>query len=190
MSDIFKIVQGIDKKGIDDKDDFLNKCIDEWMEEDKKISETLKSSWTSKQQDTYSSDINKFNKECIEFIEFIEYIKQCSEESELSILYMLRQGNTIHYGKNNHGVRIDKSVIEITNNQDLRKMYELMQIEFASDFKDNYKHTYGEGWSLCPIIGEHVVIEIDSDNPMDKNWFYEQSHKAPDEKFPKKKLSK
>lgn len=36
LSDIFKIVQEIDKQGIDDIDDFLNKCIDEWMEEEKK----------------------------------------------------------------------------------------------------------------------------------------------------------
>lgn len=184
MNDIFKIVQEIDEKGINDKDNVLDKCINEWMEEDKKAADTLKSFWTRKQQETFSSDINKFNNDCIEFI---EYIKHCSEESELSILYMVRQGNTIHYGKNNHGVRIDKSVIKMTSNQDLRKMYELMQIEFASDFKDNYKHTYGEGWSLCPIIGENVVIEIDSNNSMDKNWFYEQSHKEPEEKSSKKK---
>lgn len=185
MSDIFKAVQEIDEKGIDDKNDFLDKCIKELIEEDKKISDTLNPFKTSEQHETFSSDINKFNEDCIEFI---EYIKQCSEESELSILYMLRQGNTIHYGKNNHGVRMDKSVIEMTNNQDLRKMYKLMQIEFASEFDENYKHTFGEGWSLCPIIGESVVIEIDSDNSMDKNWFYEQSHKEPGEKSPNKKI--
>ena len=89
--------------------------------------------------------------------------------------------------ENNHGVRMDKSVIEMTNNQDLRKMYKLMQIEFASEFDEIYKHTFGEGWSLCPIIGENVVIEIDSDNSMDKNWFYEQSHKKIEENSPKNK---
>lgn len=183
MSDVFKKVQEIEKKGIDsENDDFFGGNINNY----EKISDMLKSLYSVEQNESFSSDLNKFNKDCSEFI---EYIRKCIEDNESSILYMLRKGNVIHYGKFEHGVRTAKNVIEMISNQDLRNLYILMQTEFASDFEDGYHHTL-YGWSLNPTIGENIIIDIDSDNFYDQNWFYEESHKEQEVSEPIKLLFK
>ncbi len=181
MSDFLKRIQEIDEKGIDSNDTFLDKSLEEYKE----ITNILKSFNSSIQNESFSGDLNKFNKDCSEFI---EYIKKCGESSEISVLYMLRMENVIHYGKFNHGVRMDKNAIEMMGDEDLRKLYLLVQSEFVSDFVDGYKHTIGEGWSLNPTIGENVMIDISSDNSSDKNWFYEESHKEQKKQIIKEKI--
>ena len=53
----------------------------------------------------------------------------------------------------------------------------VLQQEFSSNFNAGFKHTFGESWSLIPIIGENVMINISSDNKFDLDWFYEEAHK-------------
>jgi len=121
----------------------------------------------------FSKDLSKFNQDCIKLIEFI---KQCVENTnELYVLYMSRNGNLIDYGRCDlEGTRITSDTIKMVSNEDLRKLYRLLQQEFASNFIDGCNHTFSEGWSLNPTIGENVVIDINSDNSYDKNWFYEE----------------
>ena len=71
---------------------------------------------------------------------------------------MLRNDNLIDYGRYKQGIRRKKDTIEMISNEDLRKLYELLQTEFASNFQDGCKHTFGEGWSLNPTIGENVRL--------------------------------
>ncbi len=144
----------------------------------------LKTLRTGEEEKSFSCDLNKFNDDCSKFI---MYIRQCIENNEISILYMLRTKNTIHYGKYDQGIKYDKDVIEMISDEDLKKLYELMQNEFSSNFAPGCKHTFGEGWSLNPIIGENVMIEIDSSSPNDRNWFYEESHKKDENNLVKKK---
>ncbi len=62
------------------------------------------------------------------------------------------------------------------SDEDLRLLYELIKKRFSSGFKLSFKHTFGEGWTLNPIINEKVMIDINSDNVYDRKWFYEESH--------------
>lgn len=149
------------------------------------MGDIYKSILSDKTNSTFSSDLNTFSQACTKFI---NYIKQCVENpNELYVLYMLRNDNSIDYGRYKQGIRRKKDTIEMISNEDLRKLYELLQAEFASHFIDGCKHTFGEGWSLNPTIGENVVIDINSYNSYDKNWFYEESHKEQKSDSPKKR---
>lgn len=185
--DTFKKVQEIDEKGIDKNDPvvpFLNECFKDY----KKAADMIKSMFPDVSDEanrTFSNDLDIFNESCTKFI---NYIKQCVENtSELYVLYILRNGNLIDYGRCEQGTRITSDTIKMVSNEDLRKLYILLQQEFSSNFKDGCKHTFGEGWSLNPIIGENVMIDINSYNSYDKNWFYEESHKEQKSDSPKKR---
>lgn len=181
MGDIFKKMQEIDEKGIDKNDSFIDKSLEDY----KKVNDMIKSILPDKINSTFSSDLNIFNEACTKFI---NYIKQCVENpNEVYVLYMLRNDNSIDYGRYKQGIRRKKDTIEMISNEDLRKLYELLQAEFASNFQDGCKHTFGEGWSLNPTIGENVMIDISSSNSYDKNWFYEELYKEQKSDSPKKR---
>ena len=148
------------------------------------ISNMLESLSITKNNAAYSTDINRFNDDCLKFI---NYIKECISDGNFYVLYMLREENIIVYGKYNHGRKIDKHTIEMIGNEDLKKLYELLQSKFPSDFVDGCKHTFGQGWSLNPTIGENIIIDINSDVNSDMNWFYEEVHKEQKSELSKKK---
>ena len=183
-ADILKKVQEIDEKGIDKNDPFIEECFEDY----KKAIDMMKSMFPDVDDETnsiFSSDLDIFNEACTKFI---NYIKQCLENTnELYVLYMLRNGNLIDYGRYEQGTRITSDTIKMVSNEDLRKLYRLLQQEFSSNFKDECKHTFGEGWSLIAIIGENVMIDINSYNSYDKNWFYEELHKEQKSDSPKKR---
>ncbi len=179
MSDILKKIQKIDEKEIDSNDGFIDKCIEDFQKFN-----MLHSFDSNEENKSFNSDFDKFANDCLEFI---NYIKQCIENNEVSSLYILRKGNAIHYGKYDYGIKKDQSIIEMISDEDLKKLYELMQHEFSSDFVGGWKHTFGEGWSLKPTIGENVIIDINSSSPSDRDWFYEESHKEQKSELPKKK---
>ena len=145
----------------------------------------MSSDETNETNSIFSRDLDIFNEACTKFI---EYIKRCMENTdELYVLYILRNGNLIDYGRCEQGTRITNDTIEMVSNEDLRELYILLQEEFSEDFKNVRKHTSGEGWSLSPIIGENVMIEISSDNSFDLNWFYDEAHKKQESDSPQKK---
>ena len=184
--DTFKKVQEIDKKGID-KNDPVVTFLKEYSEEYKKAVEMFKSMYpdVDENNNIFSSDLVTFNEECTKLI---NYIKQCVENpTEIYVLYIFRKGNLIDYGRCEQSTNNTGDTIKMVSNEDLRKLYRLLQQEFSSNFKDGCKHTFGEGWSLNPIIGENVMIDINSYNSYDKNWFYEESHKEQKSDSPKKR---
>lgn len=122
----------------------------------------------------YSNNINQFN---IKTLKFINYIKEKLESEEICTLFLHRDDTTIHYGYYNEGYKEENDVIEMTSEDDLRKIYELLENEFQDNFDVVYIHTFGEGWSLKPIICEKIIINLESYNQYDRNWFYEETHK-------------
>jgi len=179
MDNIVKKTLEIDDEIIENDNDFLDKCIDDY----RKISDMLKAYGTGEEQITFSKNIEKFNENCLVFL---NYIKQCTQSDNICTLYMLRQENIIQYGKYDHGIKTDNHIIEMVSNDDLKNIYELLQNEFTSDFVEGWKHSFGKGWSLSPTIRENVKIIINSNNPSDSNWFYEESHKEHNNESPRK----
>ena len=180
MSDISKKIQEIDNKGIEKDDAFLDKTLEDY----KKMADMLKVFSTSEEKITFSDNLEKFNEECSLFI---NYIRQYTQNDEITALYILRQENIIQYGKYAYGIKADNHSIEMISNEDLKKLYELLQNEFSSSFVYGCIHTFGQGWSLKPMLGKNVTIDINSDNSSDRNWFYEETHKDRNNESSKKK---
>ena len=176
MSDIKKI----NENDTNNSSSFIDKTKKEYEE----LSNMLESLKIDEDNIKYSTDINKFNSDCLEFI---EYIKTCINDDSFHILYMLRRKNIITYGEYGNGRKIDKNTIEMISNEDLKKLYELLQNEFSSNFVDGWKHTFGKGWSLNPTIGENIIMDINSDIYSDSSWFYAESHKEQQSELPNKR---
>lgn len=172
MGDLF------DKK-LEKKDPFLDKCLDSYRE----ISDMLKKICVSEDEFSFSTDLDKFDKECSVFL---NYIHQVVAEGEFAALYLSRNANIIQYGKFSNGIRSNSHTIEMVSANDLKRIYDLLHASFLDSFDEGFKHTFGEGWSLLPVICEKVVIDISSSNSNDRNWFYTESHKM-DDNIPKKK---
>ncbi len=122
-----------------------------------------------------------------EYEAFLKYIKSRVEADEISILYITRENDYIHYGKINHGVREDVGNIKMTDENSLKTLYELLKTEFSSLFSYGSKHTFGMGWSLYPTISDNILIEIESNSSADEIWFYEEVQKNREINAPKSK---
>lgn len=115
--------------------------------------------------------VEEFNKECAKFI---KYVKDCVEADEISILYLTRIDNVIKYIKKQVGKVVDEHIINMVTEEDLKKIYQLLKTEFSYAFDVGPTHTFGKGWSLTSIVGDHVMIITDSENDYDKEWIYEE----------------
>ena len=111
-----------------------------------------------------------------EYEAFLKYIKSRVEADEISILYITRENDYIHYGK-----------IKMTDENSLKTLYELLKTEFSSLFSYGSKHTFGMGWSLYPTISDNILIEIESNSSADEIWFYEEVQKNREINAPKSK---
>lgn len=125
----------------------------------------------TEETESYSSDTEKYKKE-VEL--FIEYVKCCTFQEEATFLYLERHKNQIKYGKMKLGSRVDTHIIDMISAIDLQEIYQQLKMEFPSSFKKRAKRTFVIGWQLLPMIGENVMIEINSDNKKDKKWFSEE----------------
>ena len=126
------------------------------------------------EKEKYSKDIVKYNKECRRFL---EYIKQYIIKNEVNILYINRKENIIKYGKIEENTKINENTINMINENNLKDIYIKIKKEFQDNFINGIKKTYGEGWSLNPIINNNTLIDINSDNIQDKKWFCKEAAK-------------
>ena len=118
MGDIFEKMHETDEKGIDKNDSFIDKSL----EDHKKVEDMIKSILPDKTDSTFSSDLNIFSQACTKFI---NYIKQCVENpDEVYVLYMLRDDNSIDYGRYKQCIKKKKDTIEMISNEDLRNIIE------------------------------------------------------------------
>lgn len=124
-------------------------------------------------EEEYSSDREKYKEDVKRFI---DYVKICTLSKEVSILYLERHRNKISYGKMKKGLKTGNSIIDMISDADLQNIYQLLKMEFASSFQKGSKHTFGIGWSLLPVIGENVMIDIQSDANYDSKWIYEEKN--------------
>ena len=130
-----------------------------------------------------SINIEKFDEECAKFI---KYVKDCVESEKKSILYLTRINNTIKYINKQKGQLVYEHTINMVANENLKKIYQLLKTEFSYSFEVGPTHTFGKGWSLSSIVGDHVMINTDSEDEYDKEWIYEECVQAIEENRKKK----
>lgn len=125
---------------------------------------------------TYSTDYDKYDEEVKDFMDYVALTK---ESEEFAFICVRRDDNTIRYYKMREGSPIDMHSITMTGNDNLKEIYESLKVAYGPEFKHGHKHEMINGWSLLPVIGDNVIIDIDSNEPTDKNWIYEEVHQKP-----------
>ena len=170
--DVFKRAIDLDRKNMDHEGIFLDRIINSYNQLREMNEDILKEN----DSNSFSSDLNKFVAECSELFDFI---LKCSsaEGDENQVLSVYRNGNSINYGEKEQTGLVSKGIIEMTSDDDQKKIYDLLQTKFMSKISLGARQIFGGGWALCPIINDRIVINIESNNPNDQKWFYEESHK-------------
>ncbi len=141
----------------------------------KKINEFLNSNKSSKNKLLkYSQNYTKFSKDVKELINFIKFtlIKK-----EATIIYLKRQNNIIKYGRKKQVGEKEYYVIEMTNEDDFQRIYNLLKTEFASIFEKKFLNRDLEGMFLTATLAERIILEFRSNNAYDKEWFHEEYEK-------------
>lgn len=118
----------------------------------------------------FSHNHTKFSKDVKDLIEFIKFtiIKK-----EADIIYLKRQSNIIKYGRKKQDVEKEEYIIEMTNENDFQRIYNLIKTEFASIFEKNFLHRDLEGMFLTATLAQRLILEFKSNNAYDKEWFHE-----------------
>ncbi len=122
----------------------------------------------------FSHNHTKFSKDVKDLIEFIKFnlIKK-----EASIIYLKRQRNIIKYGRKKQDVEKENYIIEMTNENDFQRIYNLLKTEFASIFEKKFLHRDLEEMFLKATLAERIILEFRSNNAYDKEWFHEEDEK-------------
>lgn len=130
--------------------------------------------YVDKESINFSDNKHKFKKECKQLVNFIKS-NICDDFRTISII---REGNYIKYGLKYNDKKV--GYIYMTSNEDLKKIYELLQCTFQDNFFPASKQTFGYGYSLRPFVGDYLAIDINSDNKDDYSWFVEEWKKEHD----------
>lgn len=128
------------------------------------------------QQENFSDDESLYSEQIKALLEYITLIKEFGDSTYIRIK---REGNIISYSRINKGFSLDKHEINMISPDNLIKIYEMLKVSFGSDFVFGSKHDMFEGWSLLPIIGDKIILDISSDDFADNNWIYDEIHNRP-----------
>lgn len=107
----------------------------------------------------------------------INYLRIFMRQKEFSAIYIERSDNQIKYGRKKEGFSHDEHIIEMTNQNDLQRIYNQIKLVFADCFAKGAKHEFSNGLSLLPSLGENIILEIKSDNAYDQDWFSKEIHR-------------
>lgn len=146
-----------------------NKYEDPFTEYFKNFYKRQKSTEESK---SFSQDIEIYKDDVKRLI---NYLKVFMRQKEFSLIYIKRSGTQIKYGRKKLGIPQDEHTIEMTSQNDLQRIYNQIKLVFADCFVKGSKHEFSNGLSLLPSLGKNIILEIDSDNAYDQNWFSEES---------------
>lgn len=128
----------------------------------------------------FSKDLDKFNEDCQGLFSLL---KGClNAEEKISWINIERKNNLIYYQKNNQY----KNTIEMMTNDDLRKIYDLIESRYSSRFETGFTFGFRGEYILNPIIGGNVMLEISSDTQHDIEWFFEKINYDKNDDIPKK----
>lgn len=142
------------------------------------ISHIISFDTSNKVHDTifYSIDYEKYNEEVKDFM---DYIAMLQETEDFAVIKVNRSGNKIMYSRYQKGMPVYSNKISMVSSVDLKALYETLKVVYGEQFVPGSKHEMMNGWSLLPTIADKIILEIDSDNQLDRNWIYQEVHNKP-----------
>lgn len=136
---------------------------------------------SSQQQNTskasiFSTDYDRYNEQLKDFLDYVALTK---EVDDFAFIKVKREENSISYARVKEGCIVDRHEIPMTNDSNLKELYEELKHAYGSEFVYGCKHEMMNGWSLQPIIADKVIMEFSSYKLSDRNWIYEEVHNRP-----------
>lgn len=125
---------------------------------------------------SYSDDYEKYNEEVKDFM---DYIAMLQVTEDFAVIKVNRSGNKITYSRYQQGMPVYSNKISMVSSLDLKTLYETLKVAYGEQFVPGCKHEMMNGWSLLPTIADKIILEIDSDNQLDRNWIYQEAHNKP-----------
>lgn len=140
------------------------------------LHEIIHSKLQTCEEPTFSTDYDKYNEQLKDFIDYIVLAKEILDVTCISVT---RDGNVIRYGRLNHGIPVDRHEIIMTNDNNLKEIYDTLKEYFLGSFVPGWEHEFCGGYSLLPVVFDKIMIKISSQEEADANWIYEEVHSKP-----------
>ena len=104
----------------------------------------------------------------------LQYLTEKANDYSPKTLFVERIDTKITYGEiTPNGQRVQVGSLEMSNNNVLHAIYELMRVRFADNFKEQVTMSV-HGWDLTPFISEETEVEVSSNRISDAEWIREE----------------
>lgn len=120
----------------------------------------------------YGDDEEKFQNDIKELLQYIHELMK----DEFHAIFLKRVQAGVYYGEYKKGIQLKKGVINLNNEDGLKRIFDSIQDEFQENFVLGAEHNCIEGWTPLSCIGDNVVLKVESIEEYDKNWFYQYTH--------------
>lgn len=104
----------------------------------------------------------------------LQYLDKMANDYRPKTLFIERKDTKITYGEiTPHGERQVVGIMDISNENVLRAIYELIRVRFTDTFREQV--TMGmHGWTLAPFISEETEVSISSNRISDMEWIQQE----------------
>lgn len=104
----------------------------------------------------------------------LQYLEMMSKNYSPKTLFIERENTSITFGEiARNGEKLVYGSMEMSNDNVLRAIYELIRVRFADSFKEQITIGY-YGWSLSPFISDETDLEISSNRVSDIEWIQQE----------------
>lgn len=105
----------------------------------------------------------------------LQFLDKMASDYRPKTLFIDRKDTKITYGEvTPHGERQVMGIMDISNDNVLRAIYEFIRIRFADGFKEQVTMGIG-GWNLTPFISEETEVSISSNRLSDLEWIRQEN---------------
>lgn len=105
----------------------------------------------------------------------LQYLDKMANDYRPKTLFIERKDTKITYGEvTPHGERQVVGIMDISNDNVLHAIYELIRIRFSDGFKEQVTMGLG-GWNLTPYISEETEVSISSNRLSDLEWIRQEN---------------
>lgn len=96
------------------------------------------------------------------------------DSKEYYVAFIDKINDFIIYGAFYDGFKNELGRFQVQDEDALKKIYELLQIDFADTFECGWTHSSSGSWSLLPSLDESLLVEIKGRSTDDIKWIYDE----------------
>lgn len=109
--------------------------------------------------------------------ELLQYIHELKTDGHFHTIYLHRIHAGVKYGEIGQNGKTHKGTIQLNNMDGFKIIYDTIQDEFKEEFDMGLKYTEDKGWIPLSTISNNLILDIDSTEEYDYDWFSEYADK-------------